>query len=267
MRKKFVKVISAALIMTMLSGCGAEGVPDEGAVSDQKAGDGGSGEDIFAGDPDSAPGSSGEEGDSGTPRPSSGSEPQAYYMDEIYTEEENILPITRQAEAGGISYKIENVEYTENFGDRDQKHLTVFTPGAQADDKGNLSSGYKYLFLEITFTNTTDQTQEIYRTSNGIWVIGESLNTVAWVSDACYYDMDWEKGTESQKHHWVLEAGESVTSEIGWVIESCDSMLAADDALEGRMGSAGPYALYYRTGQSDGNNEGCFFIDLGVKVE
>ena len=201
------------------------------------------------------------------PQPQTNSEPEVYHMDELYTEEENILPITESAAAKGISYKIENVEYTQSFGERNPDHLQLFAPGANTDSQENLQGDFMYLFLTITFTNTTGQTQEIYRTSNEISVIGLSLNTVTWSGDACYYDKEWEKGTESEKHHWVLEPGESVTSEVGWLIESCERILAADETLEMRMGSGGPYTLYYHVRESDGDNEGSSFIDLGVKVE
>lgn len=249
------------LLMAVLSGCGKDISGQFSKTSAQTQ----NGETEPAA---SEPGAKGEEGanpgKSGMPE---GGEPALYHMDEIYTKEENILPVTESAAAEGISYKIQNVEYTDSFGDRDPERLQIFSPEVKTDGQGNLQGDFKYLFLTVTFTNTGEQTQEIYRTSNGISVIGASLNTVAWTSDACYYDKDWEKGTESQKHHWVLEPGESVTSEVGWVIEGCGSVLAADEELETRMGSKGPYTLYYRVGLFDGNNEGCSFIDLGVKVE
>lgn len=295
MRKKFVKMLSSAvstaLLIAALSGCAGQVPPqaDGGLVQNQSSGDGvtaqdqpqggdggaqgqntgesGTGNGAASGDTAADPDTSGKGGKDPSGQAQTGSEPEVYYMDDLYTKEENILPVTQPATVHGISYQIGNVEYTGSLGDRDRKRLNIFTPGADADNQGNLPEGFKFLFLTITFTNTTDKTQEIYRTSNVISFIGASLVTIGITADACYYDTDWEKGTESEKHHWVLEPGESVTSEIGWVIESSARFLEADPELESRMGSAGPYSLYYHVQDNNGNNEGSYFIDLGVKAE
>ena len=289
MRKKFAKAISAVLLMTMLSGCREDASTQMGGGLVQDMGEGAEGGalsgDISTEGEDSPVGNETGNGSAGgddshagdiaaegggaqaaaKPDPLPGSAPEVDYIDEIYTEEENILPVTQSAAAWGISYKIENVEYTESIGDRDPERFSI--SGAETGSQGALQGDSKYLFLTITFTNTTDQAQEIYRTSNDISVIGLSLNTVTWSGDACYYDVDWEEGTAGEKHHWMLDPGESVTSEVGWIIEGCGSALAADDTLEMRMGSGGPYALYYHVKQYDGSNEGSYYIDLGVKAE
>lgn len=289
MRKKFAKAISAVLLMTMMSGCGEDASTQMGGGLVQDIGDGAEGgalsgdisaegDDSLAGNGAGNASAGGDDSHAGDieaegggaqatakPDPLPGSAPEVDYIDEIYTEEENILPVTQSAAAWGISYKIENVEYTESIGDRDPERFS--TSGAETGSQGTLQGDSRYLFLTITFTNTTEQAQEIYRTSNDISVIGLSLNTVTWSGDACYYDVDWEEGTASKKHHWMLEPGESMTSEVGWIIEGCGSVLAADDTLEMRMGSGGPYALYYHVKQYDGSNEGSYYIDLGVKAE
>lgn len=268
-RRQIAGTMSAVLIAVMLAGCGRDvsALPE---ASGQMPADGGAAvEDNSSSEGTiSGSGAAGEGGmtASGQPQTPGSSNPENYYMNELYTEETAILPMIQSAEKEGISYKIENVEYTGSFGDRNKENLAIHMSGVETDAQGSLQGNYKYLFLTITFTNTTDQAQEIYRTSNEIAVIGTALNTIVWSTDACYYDVDWEKGTKSQKHHWVLEPGESVTSEVGWVIAGCGIMLAEDDTLEGRMGSGGPYTLYYRVGY-DGSNEGSQFIDLGVKVE
>lgn len=271
--KRILNAILAAVFMTVLSGCAGEApaqadgglVQDQTLNPDQAPGEAGKEGSSSSGDTAAEPGTSGEGGTA--PSGQTGSEPDAYDMEELYTKAENILPLTQSAAAWGISYEIGNVEYTESLGDRKRERLNIFTPEADTDSQGNLPEGFHFLFLTITFTNITDQTQEIIRTGNVISVIGDSLNTITLTSDACYYDTDWEKGTESEKHHWVLEPGKKVTSEIGWVVESSDRLLEVDPALESRLGSAGPYELYYHVKKFDGSNEGSYFIDLGVKAE
>ena len=251
-----------------------------GLVQNQAPGDGGLGQGqtlgesgarngMSSGDTSPDPGTAGDggSGSSGKPQSGTGGMGDVYQIEDLYTREENILPVTQSASAGGISYQIENVEYTKSFGDRNRENLSLFSPAADTDNQGTLPEGFEYLFLTITFTNITDKPQEIIRTGNEISVIGDSLVTIPWNADACYYDTDWEQGTESEKHHWVLEPGAEVTSEIGWVIESCSRLLEADPTLESRMGSPGPYKLYYHVKEYDGDNENSFFIDLDVKVE
>lgn len=275
MRKKYVRwvlhVVSAALVMAALTGCAEEAPtpaegglvrdqnPEDRTAQGQTAGENGTGNGADSGKGGTEP--------SDPAQRAGESEPEVYYTDDLHTKEENILPITGTASARGISYQIGKVEYTKNFGDRNRKNLGIFSPEVNTDSEGNLSEGFQYLFLTITFTNTTDQTQEIVRTDNDISVIGASLVTIPCAGEACYYDSDWQKGTESERHHWVLEPGESVISEIGWIIESSSRMTEEDPTLESRMGSAGPYQLYYHVKENDGDNENSYFFDLGVKAE
>lgn len=290
MKRKSVKAITAILIMTMLSGCGGMDSPKAGGTAAQGNGVSGAGVKNGAqrdgtdeagggaGDGEAdpqAPGGQAPKGAGndtaqaadGKPALPDTGPPQVYYEEELYTEEENILSLAESASAWGISYKVEKAEYTESFGDRNPEHLENIMSGAETDSRGNLSGDFKYLFLTITFTNTTDGFQEINRNAGEISVIGASLNTLQWSGDVAFYDTYWEEGGSDKAHHWGLEPGESVTSEVGWVIESCQRAAREDDTLAERMGSEGPYELYYHVKQYDGDNEGSYFIDLGVKVE
>lgn len=295
MKRRWIKTMAAALVMTLLSGCadtassksggtaaaawgddvsgagtGGAGAEDAGAGAGTGETGGGSGD----GTADSgAPGGRGPEGggqartEAGKPAATDTDAPEVYEAEELFTRQENILSLSDSAAAWGISYKIEKVEYTESFGDRNLEHLQNYMPDVETDSQGNLLGDFKYLFLTITFTNTTDEFREINRNAGGISVIGASLNTLDWSNDVVYYDLYWEEGGPQDFHHWGLEPGESVTSEVGWVIEGCGRMTGADDTLAERMGAVGSYELYYHVKQFDSDNEGSFFIDLGVKVE
>ena len=207
MRVKIVKLTFMAIFMAMLSGC-AGNTPVQGEGGAMQA----------TGESGLVQNRTSEENGAENAASSDAVSPAPDTVDDLYTREEDILPITQSASAGGISYEIENVEYTESFGSRNRENLNIFTPGADTDSEGNLSEGFRYLFLTITFTNITDQSREIIRTDNDISVIGDSLVTIPWATEACYYDADWTEGTENERHHWVLEPGATVTSEIGWVV-------------------------------------------------
>lgn len=279
MKRKWIKTMAAALVMTMLSGCADTASPEPGGTAAAAWGDGASGAGTggtgaqnpgTGGGTDEAGGNTGDgqtPAEGGKPASIDTGEPEAYETETLYTQQENILPLSDSAAAWGISYKIEKVDYTESFGDRNLEHLENYLPNVETDSQGNLSGDFKYLFLTITFTNTTEEFQEINRNAGGISLIGASLNTLDWSNDVVYFDLYWEEGGPQQFHHWGLEPGESVTSEVGWVIEGCGRRTGADDTLAERMGSAGPYELYYHVKQFDSDNEGSYFIDLGVKVE
>ena len=284
MKRRWIKTMAAALVMTLLSGCADTASSKSGGTAAAAWGDGVSGAGTGEtgggsgdGTADSgAPGARGPEGgegggqartEAGKPAATDADAPEVYEAEELFTRQENILSLSDSAAAWGISYKIEKVEYTESFGDRNLEHLQNYMPDVETDSQGNLSGDFKYLFLTITFTNTTDEFREINRNAGGISVIGASLNTLDWSNDVVYYDLYWEEGGPQDFHHWGLEPGESVTSEVGWVIEGCGRMTGADDTLAERMGTAGSYELYYHVKQFDSDNEGSFFIDLGVKVE
>lgn len=284
MKRRWIKTMAAALVMTLLSGCADTASSKSGGTAAAAWGDGVSGAGTGEtgggsgdGTADSgAPGARGPEGgegggqartEAGKPAATDTDAPEVYEAEELFTRQENILSLSDSAAAWGISYKIEKVEYTESFGDRNLEHLQNYMPDVETDSQGNLSGDFKYLFLTITFTNTTDEFREINRNAGGISVIGASLNTLDWSNDVVYYDLYWEEGGPQDFHHWGLEPGESVTSEVGWVIEGCGRMTGADDTLAERMGTAGSYELYYHVKQFDSDNEGSFFIDLGVKVE
>ena len=284
MKRRWIKTMAAALVMTLLSGCADTASSKSGGTAAAAWGDGVSGAGTGEtgggsgdGTADSgAPGARGPEGgegggqartEAGKPAATDTDAPEVYEAEELFTRQENILSLSDSAAAWGISYKIEKVEYTESFGDRNLEHLQNYMPDAETDSQGNLSGDFKYIFLTITFTNTTDEFREINRNAGGISVIGASLNTLDWSNDVVYYDLYWEEGGPQDFHHWGLEPGESATSEVGWVIEGCGRMTGADDTLAERMGTAGSYELYYHVKQFDSDNEGSFFIDLGVKVE
>ena len=156
--KTTLKIVSMVLLTSMLSGC-AGNVPaqedgglvqgqtagdsglvqgqttgDDSTVQNQGTGDGGlvqnqSPEENGAGDAASnglstGSGTSGNggAGASGQSQATTAGIGDVYYVDDLYAKEENILPITQSASAGGISCEIEKVEYTESFGDRNGKH-------------------------------------------------------------------------------------------------------------------------------------------------
>ena len=248
MKRRWIKTMAAALVMTLLSGCADTASSKPGGTAAAAWGDGVSGAGTGEtgggsgdGTADSgAPGARGPEGgegggqartEAGKPAATDTDALEVYEAEELFTRQENILSLSDSAAAWGISYKIEKVEYTESFGDRNLEHLQNYMPDAETDSQGNLSGDFKYLFLTITFTNTTDEFREINRNAGGISVIGASLNTLDWSNDVVYYDLYWEEGGPQDFHHWGLEPGESVTSEVGWVIEGCGRMTGADDTL------------------------------------
>ncbi len=272
------KWIAAIMVVSMLAGmCGCAGAgpeaPEGGDSEDSQTGSLAdsqpSADDRSFGD--SQPSVDGQPSGASQPAQDSGTvtgtEPDdlpEVYVPALYVSEEGILQIDDTAVVDGISYHVERVEYTEKFGDRDLTHLN---DGLKpVDDQGSFVDGTRYLFLTITFTNTTDETREIWRNQGGIYTISSQMETIHVSGEAVYYDVYWEGGTGADCHHWVLEPGESVTSEVGWYVDIA-AQKAEYSSWEECFGSDGSIPLYYMVKLYDGDNEGSYFIDLGVQAE
>lgn len=66
----------------------------------------------------------------------------------------------------GISYKIDSYEHTTEFGNRNKDTVAEFLKDSyegNIDENYNLSNGYSYIFVTMTYTNNTDEQVEILR--------------------------------------------------------------------------------------------------------
>ena len=60
----------------------------------------------------------------------------------------------------GISYKIDSYEHTTEFGNRNKDTVAEFLKDSyegNIDENYNLSNGYSYIFVTMTYTNNTDK--------------------------------------------------------------------------------------------------------------
>ena len=123
--------------------------------------------------------------------------PATYVQDAEYVNKNDIISTDDTATIDGISYKINS--YDENY---------------------NLSNGYSYIFVTMTYTNNTDEQVEILRNAGAFYIINDDLERLQ-VGDpgGIYIDNYWTEGKENERYHYVLGAGESVTSEVGYIIQ------------------------------------------------
>ena len=72
----------------------------------------------------------------------------------------------------------------------------------------------------MTYTNNTDEQVEISRNAGTFYIINDDLERLQ-VGDpgGIYIDNYWTEGKENERYHYVLGAGESVTSEVGYIIQ------------------------------------------------
>lgn len=137
----------------------------------------------------------------------------------IYTTEGNIIPMSESAEADGITCQILACEATSAFGDRTLENLNYFYEADGIDDQGNLLNDKTYLFITFRYTNNSDAEIEFIRGTQGIYRLDEHLIVQDYTVDAVYIDEPWLGGTESETYHYRLKPGESVTSEIGYIVD------------------------------------------------
>lgn len=180
------------------------------------------------------------------------------YADTVYLQDQNILERSDTALANGISHAVLDMECTQAFGSRKLENLSDWIA---VDANGNLTTEESYLFMTIQFTNTTDRPVEIYRNQGGIYAISSEKEILEYSSAAVYYDEPWNKGEEGEVFHWVLEPGESITSEIGW-------LLPAWEEVKSDFGTDRSWSLYYGV-MVDSSREypENLYINLEMKME
>lgn len=123
----------------------------------------------------------------------------------------------------GISYKIDSYEHTTEFENRNKDTVAESLKDSyegKIDENYNLSNGYSYIFVTMTYTNNTDEQVEILRNAGVFYIINDDLERLQ-VGDpgGIYIDNYWTEGKENERYHYVLGAGESVTSELGYIIQ------------------------------------------------
>lgn len=123
----------------------------------------------------------------------------------------------------GISYKIDSYEHTTEFGNRNKDTVAEFLKDSyegNIDENYNLSNGYSYIFVTMAYTNNTDEQVEILRNAGAFYIINDDLERLQ-VGDpgGIYIDNYWTEGKENERYHYVLCAGESVKSEVGYIIQ------------------------------------------------
>lgn len=157
------------------------------------------------------------ESDTGT------SDPIIYVQEPEYVDENDIISTDDTATIDGISYKIDSYEHTTEFGNRNKDTVAESLKDSyegNIDENYNLSNGYSYIFVTMTYTNNTDEQVEILRNAGAFYIINDDLERLQ-VGDpgGIYIDNYWTEGKENEKYHYVLGAGESVTSEVGYIIQ------------------------------------------------
>lgn len=157
------------------------------------------------------------ESDTGT------SDPIIYVQEPEYVDENDIISTDDTATIDGISYKIDSYEHTTEFGNRNKDTVAESLKDSyegNIDENYNLSNGYSYIFVTMTYTNNTDEQVEISRNAGAFYIINDDLERLQ-VGDpgGIYIDNYWLGGDESDVYHYVLGKGEGITSELGYIIQ------------------------------------------------
>ena len=147
----------------------------------------------------------------------------ATYVDAEYVNKNDIISTDDTAAIDGISYKIDSYEHTTEFENRNKDTVAESLKDSyegNIDENYNLRNGYSYIFVTMTYTNNTDEQVEILRNAGVFYIIKDDLERLQ-VGDpgGIYIDNYWTEGKENERYHYVLGAGESVTSEVGYIIQ------------------------------------------------
>ncbi len=187
------------------------------------------------------------------------------YEPDFMIQEKCILPkgTTALIQETGISYSVLSVECSKEFGNRSLENLTDLSSGL-TDDEGNLLGNERYLFATIKFENMSDENLEINRNSGGPCVITSDYKCFP-CGEAVYVDQVWTDGTPAEVFHWILRPGESVTSEVGWLIFEWENVQLP--LISGKYKNLQGEPLYYHAFLSDiPADSGNRYIDLGLRM-
>ena len=151
--------------------------------------------------------------------------PATYVLDAEYVNKDDIVSVDDTIEINGITYKIEKYEHTTEFGNRNKDTVLDYLKdlyGEAIDDNYNLSNGNSYIFITLTivYKDGDDKQIEGNRNVGVLYAIKDDLERLQ-VGDpgGIYIDNYWTEGKENERYHYVLGAGESVTSEVGYIIQ------------------------------------------------
>lgn len=187
------------------------------------------------------------------------------YEPDFMIQEKCILPkgATAVIQETGISYSVQSVECSREFGNRSLENLTDLSSGL-TDDEGNLLGNERYLFATIKFENISDKNLEINRNSGGPCVITSDYKCFP-CGEAVYVDQEWTGGTLAETFHWILKPGESITSEVGWLIFEWENVQLP--LISGGSQDLQGESVYYRAFLSDIlADSGNRYIDLGLRM-
>lgn len=150
-------------------------------------------------------------------------EVKSTYVDAECTTEDTLYPADAAAEAEGISYHVDALEITKEFGNRNFENLGDYI---DIDENGNLLCDMTYYFLTITYTNNSEENIVFDRTAGGVVDITSNLEVLNY-SEAVYIDEYWTGGDPTSVFFYELKPGESITSEVGYVVD--------DEREEGKL--------------------------------
>ena len=181
----------------------------------------------------------------------------------IQVSKENIYPMSESKTIEGITQQVLKCEVTRNFGNHKLENLAeyvrnleivegdvylddIWNPNAlyRMDEQGNLTGNGCYVFCTIQFTNTTDEEIEFLRNTGKISFLNEKLFLQEEGGyEVIYMDEIWQGGEPQEAYHYKLAPGESVTSEVGWIVpnrgfEKYDHVYYA--IMDYRITSTGP---------------------------
>lgn len=141
-------------------------------------------------------------------------DPDVITIPPSYTTEDNIVSFGESTDINGISYTPLSYEITREFGNREFDDRLA--DWVARDDQGNLTTeGETYVFVTLNITNNTAESAIIARHLGQPYYLDSDLQ-VYRTGEIAYIDEWWTGGSLSEFAFWELAAGESITCEVGY---------------------------------------------------
>lgn len=139
-----------------------------------------------------------------------------------YTKKTNLLSKKDVVSMNGIAYQIIECTITKEFGDRNKETLVGYLGNiTDIDADANLTGGKSYVFIKLYIKNETSNAETICRVPGNVMGIDANMQ-VLQLGDVIYIDKYWTEGDPSSVYYYMLNSGESIICESGYLINDDD---------------------------------------------
>ena len=140
------------------------------------------------------------------------------YEDEVKKVRKDNLKTAKEAvEVDQISYKIDDITFTQKLGDHKKEDVNYLTDAVDAD--GNLTGDEWFVWMDLTVENVSDVEQTAVVNSNLFYGISEDMVIVETDAEAVYINPKEEDRAMNETFYCQLQPEEERKLNLGYIMD------------------------------------------------